>query len=184
MATRNQLPQPPVPLSKNEWYDNTSIGAGVRGETVLGNISNRYMLRNEWHNHSGIGASVRGEVGAPGNISNRYMEDRQLFLRSYQFCRKQTLGERIKRSFDRARRLVWRRMKAVGRARKVIWCRLRSAVVRRRRRLWRFLRRQIQNCSKDSELGKNHYWQYYFIYESPYYVRCNSSSSGKFNCFG
>lgn len=38
---------------------------------------------------------------------NSMMEKRQLFLRSYQFTRKKTLGQRIKGSLVRVKKVVW-----------------------------------------------------------------------------
>ncbi|KAK6911732.1 hypothetical protein RJ641_023825 [Dillenia turbinata] len=61
------------------------------------------------------------------------MEKRQLFLRSYQFSRKQSLTERIKRSLFRVKRVVCRRIKSARKIRKLVWFRLRFAFYRRRK---------------------------------------------------
>ncbi|XP_072975806.1 uncharacterized protein [Typha angustifolia] len=59
------------------------------------------------------------------------MERRQLFLRSYQFSRKLTAGERVRRSLVRVRRLVWIRMRKLPR---LVWSRLSSSLWARGRR--------------------------------------------------
>ncbi|KAI8024539.1 hypothetical protein LOK49_LG03G00584 [Camellia lanceoleosa] len=53
------------------------------------------------------------------------MEKRQLFLRSYQFCRKKSDAERIKGSFFRVKRVVWSRFRSARKIRKIVWFRLR-----------------------------------------------------------
>ncbi|THG19690.1 hypothetical protein TEA_024970 [Camellia sinensis var. sinensis] len=45
------------------------------------------------------------------------MEKRQLFLRSYQFCRKKSVAERIKGSFFRVKRVVWSRFRSARKIR-------------------------------------------------------------------
>ncbi|GAB2282513.1 hypothetical protein Dimus_017054 [Dionaea muscipula] len=126
------------------------------------------ILRNEWYNQGSGGGGERG--------SSRYMENRQQILRSYQFTRKQSLGEKIRSWLIKARRIIWLRFQSASRLRRVIWSRLHSAVSRRRWRLSRSLCRiQTSNCSSSS----SSYYQYYFFDGSPY-NRCNSSSS---NCF-
>ncbi|KAI4342888.1 hypothetical protein MLD38_027453 [Melastoma candidum] len=52
------------------------------------------------------------------------MEKRQLFLRSYQFSRKRGLGERIRRAFTRAKRVIWLRLRMAARLRKLVCSRL------------------------------------------------------------
>ncbi|KAK9054816.1 hypothetical protein SSX86_025895 [Deinandra increscens subsp. villosa] len=63
----------------------------------------------------------------PGTI--REVEKRQLFLRSYQFSRKQSSGQRIKRSLFRVKRLVWVKLRA---AKKMIWFRFRHGFLWKR----------------------------------------------------
>ncbi|PSS08438.1 Lamin tail domain-containing protein [Actinidia chinensis var. chinensis] len=53
------------------------------------------------------------------------MEKRQLFLRSYQFSRKKTIGERIRGSFFRVKRVIWVRLRSARKIRKILWFRLR-----------------------------------------------------------
>ncbi|XP_022719100.1 uncharacterized protein LOC111277142 [Durio zibethinus] len=55
------------------------------------------------------------------------MEKRQLFLRSYQFCRKRSLGERIKRSLVRVKRVMWFRLRSARKLRRLVFSRLRFA---------------------------------------------------------
>ncbi|KAL7119794.1 hypothetical protein ACP275_02G083700 [Erythranthe tilingii] len=74
------------------------------------------------------------------------LEKRQLFLRSYQFSRKQSLGERIKNSFSRVRKVMWARFRSVRKLRKILWLKLKNGIffttttTRRRRRRLLFLR--------------------------------------------
>ncbi|KAJ1393317.1 hypothetical protein SESBI_35037 [Sesbania bispinosa] len=49
------------------------------------------------------------------------MEKRQLFLRSYQFCRKKSLTERIKGSLVRVKKVVWRRLRSTGRLNRFVF---------------------------------------------------------------
>ncbi|EXB57574.1 hypothetical protein L484_022681 [Morus notabilis] len=86
-----------------------------------------------------------------GYNNNNYMmmEKRQLFLRSYQFCRKQTLSERIKRSLVRVKRVIWLRLKSARRFRKLACFRVRCGFSYRRRRFIRLLNNKYysnNNC--------------------------------------
>ncbi|KAI3439366.1 uncharacterized protein J3R85_004780, partial [Psidium guajava] len=72
------------------------------------------------------------------------MEKRQLFLRSYQFSRKRTLSERIKRSFTRVKRVLCFRLRSARRLRRLVCARLsrlrhRLCYSRRRSRFLRLL---------------------------------------------
>ncbi|KAI4368244.1 hypothetical protein MLD38_016821 [Melastoma candidum] len=65
------------------------------------------------------------------------MEKRQLFLRSYQFSRKRSLPERIRRSFTKAKRVIWFKLRLAARYRKLVCSRLsrlRQRLCLRRRR--------------------------------------------------
>ncbi|PON75840.1 hypothetical protein TorRG33x02_244540 [Trema orientale] len=73
------------------------------------------------------------------NSNSMMMEKRQLFLRSYQFCRKKSLTERIKRSLVRVKRVIWLRLKSARRFRKLACFRLRCGFSYRRRRFVRLL---------------------------------------------
>ncbi|KAL3620740.1 hypothetical protein CASFOL_035652 [Castilleja foliolosa] len=70
------------------------------------------------------------------------LEKRQLFLRSYQFSRKQSLSERIKKSLFRVRirvrKVIWARFRSVRKLRKLLWLKLKNGVffTARRRRLF------------------------------------------------
>ncbi|GFP80414.1 hypothetical protein PHJA_000184800 [Phtheirospermum japonicum] len=74
------------------------------------------------------------------------LEKRQLFLRSYQFSRKQSLSERIKKSFfrvrNRVRKVIWGRFRSVRKLRKLLWLKLKTGIffTARRRRFF------IRNC--------------------------------------
>ncbi|KAK8651586.1 hypothetical protein V6N13_141184 [Hibiscus sabdariffa] len=66
------------------------------------------------------------------------MEKRQLFLRSYQFCRKRTLTERIKTSLVGFKRVVWSRLRSARKLRRMVLSRIRFAFLCRRKRYVRF----------------------------------------------
>ena len=70
------------------------------------------------------------------------MEKRQLFLRSYQFCRKRSLSERIKGSLVRVKRVICLRLRSACRIRKLVCSRLRYGFYYRRRRFLRLLNNQ------------------------------------------
>ncbi|AED93570.1 hypothetical protein AtNW77_Chr5g0111221 [Arabidopsis thaliana] len=74
--------------------------------------------------------------GAP---YGEYMEKRQLFLRSYQFSRKQSFAEKVSRSVTRVKRVVLTRLRSAPKLKRVVWSRLRSAFYYRRRRFFRLL---------------------------------------------
>ncbi|KAK4786166.1 hypothetical protein SAY86_002855 [Trapa natans] len=49
---------------------------------------------------------------------------RQVFLRSYQFSRKRSLSERIRRSLALVKRLVWSRLRSARKLRQFVWAKL------------------------------------------------------------
>lgn len=53
------------------------------------------------------------------------MEKRQLFLRSYQFCRKKSISQRIKGSLVRVKKVVWLRLKSARKLRRLVFSRFR-----------------------------------------------------------
>ncbi|TKY52374.1 hypothetical protein E2542_SST23896 [Spatholobus suberectus] len=68
------------------------------------------------------------------------LEKRQLFLRSYQFCRKKSLTERIKGSLVRAKKIVWLRLRSACKLRRFIFfSRFKCAFYYRRRRFFQLL---------------------------------------------
>ncbi|KAI3810594.1 hypothetical protein L1987_20215 [Smallanthus sonchifolius] len=81
--------------------------------------------------------SLTGTGPGPGPYSAiTEVEKRQLFLRSYQFSRKQSAGQRMKRSLFRMKRLIWVKLRSVKKIHKMIWFRLRHGFfygVRRKR---------------------------------------------------
>lgn len=79
------------------------------------------------------------------------IEKRQLFLRSYQFCRKKSLTERIKGSFVRAKKVVWLKLRyARGLRRKLVFFpRFKCGFYYRRRRF-----SQLLNSSSSSHHRK------------------------------
>ncbi|XP_065639011.1 uncharacterized protein LOC136071524 [Quercus suber] len=67
------------------------------------------------------------------------MEKRQLFLRSYQFCRKRSLSERLKGSFIRVKRVICLRLRCARRFRKLVCSGLRYGFYYRRRKFLRLV---------------------------------------------
>ncbi|XXG84761.1 hypothetical protein AAC387_Pa10g2214 [Persea americana] len=82
-----------------------------------------------------------------------YMEKRQLFLRSYHFCRKRSVVERIKSSLIRARRVVWIKLRSARRLRRLVWLKVRQGYQSRRR--FRFQYRLISRSSPSPPSGTN-----------------------------
>ncbi|XWS58033.1 hypothetical protein CRYUN_Cryun08bG0000400 [Craigia yunnanensis] len=93
------------------------------------------------HNHNHVDANpvscdiFRSESFSHGYMEHNYMmmEKRQLFLRSYQFCRKRSLTERIKRSLVRVKRVMLFRLRSSRKLRRLVLSRLQFAFYRRRR---------------------------------------------------
>ncbi|KAL1212734.1 hypothetical protein V5N11_021288 [Cardamine amara subsp. amara] len=90
-------------------------------------MSEKLVLRN---NFGGGDYYSHGPCG-------EYWEKRQLFLRSYQFSRKQSFSEKVKRSVKRVKRVVLARLRSVRRLKRVVWSRFRSVFCYRRRRFFR-----------------------------------------------
>ncbi|XP_030529594.1 uncharacterized protein LOC115740249 [Rhodamnia argentea] len=93
-----------------------------------------------------VNPSLTGPVFRVDSMEHQclMMEKRQLFLRSYQFSRKRTLSERIKRSFTRIERVLCFRLRSARRLRKLVCSRLsrlrhRLCYSRRRSRFLRVL---------------------------------------------
>ncbi|CAA0824787.1 Unknown protein [Striga hermonthica] len=110
--------------------------------------------------YSGPTSLLRSDIG---------LEKRQLFLKSYQFSRKQSVSQRINRALLRAKRVIWVRLRSAGKLRRVLWLSLKNRIFftaggrrrRKRRRRW-FL--SLRN-------GKYHYyrvpkssWDSYFFH--------------------
>ncbi|KAL8205957.1 hypothetical protein R6Q57_009508 [Mikania cordata] len=76
---------------------------------------------------TGMGAGAGAGMGAYTTITE--VEKRRLFLRSYQFSRKQSTGQKLKRSFFRVKRLIRVKLRS---AKKMIWFRLRLYRFRRK----------------------------------------------------
>ncbi|KAK4424476.1 hypothetical protein Salat_1641000 [Sesamum alatum] len=68
------------------------------------------------------------------------LEKRQLFLRSYQFSRKQSAGERIRRSLFRVKKAISVRLRSARKLRKMLWFNLRNGFFLTTRRRRFFLR--------------------------------------------
>ncbi|VFQ84857.1 unnamed protein product [Cuscuta campestris] len=66
------------------------------------------------------------------------MEKRQVFLRSYHFCRRRGVAEKVKGSLFRVKRVIWVRLRSAASFRRSVWARLRDGLSccrpRRRRR--------------------------------------------------
>ncbi|QCD98370.1 hypothetical protein DEO72_LG6g3090 [Vigna unguiculata] len=69
------------------------------------------------------------------------MEKRQLFLRSYQFCRKKSLKERVKGSLVRVKKVLWLRLRSAKKLPRLVFSRIRikCGFYYRRRRFSRLL---------------------------------------------
>ncbi|XP_018456925.1 uncharacterized protein LOC108827910 [Raphanus sativus] len=87
--------------------------------------------------------SRRGDCYYQGNYVHgaygEYLEKRQLFLRSYQFSRKQSFREKATMSLRRVKRFVWTRLRTAKRLKRVVLSRLRTAFFYRRKRFYRLL---------------------------------------------
>ena len=83
-----------------------------------------------------------------GYLYNMNIEKRQLFLRSYQFSRKKSLSERIKRSLVRVKRVIWVRLKSARRFRYKLSC-FRLAFSYRRRRFVRLINNNNNHASNN-----------------------------------
>ncbi|XP_061366297.1 uncharacterized protein LOC133309527 [Gastrolobium bilobum] len=83
------------------------------------------------------------------------MEKRQLFLRSYQFCRKKSLTERIKGSLVRVKKVVWLRLRSATRLRRTVFSRFRikCGFYYRRRRF-----SQLLNCHNRKSDSSSCFW--------------------------
>ncbi|KAK7270919.1 hypothetical protein RJT34_26436 [Clitoria ternatea] len=77
------------------------------------------------------------------------MEKRQVFLRSYQFCRKKSLADRIKGSLVRVKKVVFLRLRSATRLRRLVFSRFRikCGFYYRRRTSSRLLNRKINHSS-------------------------------------
>nr|XP_009765303.1 PREDICTED: uncharacterized protein LOC104216865 [Nicotiana sylvestris] len=75
------------------------------------------------------------------------IEKRQVFLRSYQFSRKKSLSERIRRSFTRVKRVICVKLRSTRKLRKLVWLKLKYGIFSSRRRRF-FLR--LHNTSNHS----------------------------------
>ena len=76
------------------------------------------------------------------------IEKRQLFLRSYQFCRKKSLTERIKGSFVGFKKVVWLKLRSTRRLRRLVFTRFKRGFYYRRRRFFRLLNIYYNNSRK------------------------------------
>ncbi|KAI3445508.1 hypothetical protein Pfo_002173, partial [Paulownia fortunei] len=87
------------------------------------------------------------------------LEKRQLFLRSYQFSRKQSVSERIKKSFFRVKKVIWVRFRSARKLRKMLWLKLKNGLffTTRRRRLFLRLHNWNYNYYHGSTRGSS--WQ-------------------------
>ncbi|KAL6552309.1 hypothetical protein OROHE_007673 [Orobanche hederae] len=112
-------------------------------------------------NHSNMGPAslFRSEMGYTE------LEKRQLFLRSYQFSRKQSMAERIKKSFFRVKRVIRIRFRSARNLRKMLWLKLKDGLFFTARRRNRFFLR-FRNCN----------YNYY-------YRRSTEGSSWESSCF-
>lgn len=78
------------------------------------------------------------------------VEKRRLFLKSYQFSRKQTAGQRMKRSLFRVKKLIWIKLRSAKKIQKMIWYRLRHGFFFNGFRRKRFIRLNHHNNNNTS----------------------------------
>ncbi|KAL2345561.1 hypothetical protein Fmac_006846 [Flemingia macrophylla] len=80
------------------------------------------------------------------------MEKRQLFLRSYQFCRKKSLKERVKGSLVRVKKVLCLRLRSAKRLRRVVFSRIRikCGFYYRKRRFSRLLNAHTRKFDSSS----------------------------------
>ncbi|GER29276.1 hypothetical protein STAS_05123 [Striga asiatica] len=69
--------------------------------------------------YGGPTALLRSDIG---------LEKRQLFLKSYQFSRKQSVSQRIIKALLRAKRVIWVRLWSARKLRKVVWLSLKNRI--------------------------------------------------------
>ncbi|KAL1312875.1 hypothetical protein HN51_039450 [Arachis hypogaea] len=75
---------------------------------------------------SGINPLFRTEsFGHYNTYPDEQREKRQLYLRSYQFCRKKNLSDRIKGSLVRVKKVVCLRLRSAKKFRKLVFSRIR-----------------------------------------------------------
>ncbi|XP_059311220.1 uncharacterized protein LOC132062716 [Lycium ferocissimum] len=103
------------------------------------------MDHNMTTKHMSYGNMFRTETGYTD------IEKRQLFLRSYQFSRKQSVSEKIKKSFFRVKRVIWVKLRSARKIRKLVWLRLKYGIFGYRRR--RFFRRLSNSSYYNSTSG-------------------------------
>ncbi|PIN08211.1 hypothetical protein CDL12_19220 [Handroanthus impetiginosus] len=73
------------------------------------------------------------------------LEKRQLFLRSYQFSRKQSVTEKIKKSLFRVKKVICIRFRSARKLRKMLWLKLKNGFFFTTRRRRFFLRLSNSN---------------------------------------
>ncbi|KAJ4721795.1 Lamin tail domain-containing protein [Melia azedarach] len=95
------------------------------------------LLQNQNHNHQLPPVFRTSSSDSFGYMEQ--MEKRQLFLRSYQFCRKKSVTERIRSSFFRVKRVMWLKLRSARRIRKLVWWRFRWGFNCKRRRFLRLI---------------------------------------------
>lgn len=123
----NPNPNPNLTLSRTNSSSSTSSFGGY------------FMDQQSNNNHSSYNYMMMEK-----------MEKRQLFLRSYQFCRKKSLAEKIKGSLVKAKRVICLRLRSAKRLRKSVCFRLRYGFSFRRRRLCRLLNYYRHNRKCDN----------------------------------
>lgn len=99
-------------------------------------------------------------VNPPGIGS--MMEKRQLFLRSYQFCRKKSVTERIKGSLVRVKKLVWLRLRSARTLRKLVFSRFKCGFYFRRRRFFRLFSNNNTTFHHYPKTQSSCFFQLYF----------------------
>lgn len=100
------------------------------------------LIRNNQKGSLIMNPLFRSEsFGPESEHSHTMMEKRQLFLRSYRFCRKKSLKERVKGSLVRVKKVLWLRLRSAKKLRRLFFSRIRikCGFYYRRRRFSRLL---------------------------------------------
>ncbi|KAL7237795.1 hypothetical protein ACSBR2_003991 [Camellia fascicularis] len=101
-------------------------------------------------NEVGMGSVFRTEIVYPYHHQHTGMEKRQLFLRSYQFCRKKkSVSEKITGFLFRVKGIIWVRIQSTMKVRKMVWFRLKHGLFNATRKM-RFLYLHNPNNNKNN----------------------------------
>ncbi|XAR56197.1 hypothetical protein NMG60_11036579 [Bertholletia excelsa] len=102
-----------------------------------------------------LGPVFRSEMVYSYSHPSTGMDKRHLFLRSYRFCRKKSIGERIKGSFFPVKRVIYDRLRSTRKIRKKVWFRFRHGLFCSSRKR-RFIR--LHNQTKNNKTWTSRFW--------------------------